>query len=642
MPDYRRVLPHFTARIRANLSGKGHIAVTSRAFNPRAQAGGGRAAVKIALAALFALAAGVCLAEPKHGIAMHGDPALPADFDHLAYANPDAPKGGRITYGFVGTFDSLNPFIVKGTSPRGLWDETLGRNLWESLLTRNRDEPFSLYGLLSESVDVAPDRSWVEFTLRPEAKWADGEPVTPEDVIFTYDLLKEKFRQPSTRKMLTDAVVSVEKTGERGVRYTFKDGSNRELPMIIGLLVVLPKHAVDPATFDQTSLTPLLGSGPYAVADVNAGHTVTLKRRADYWGRDLPIKRGFDNFDEIRIEYYRNDDTYFEAFKKGLVDVNRESDPARWATQYDFPAVADGRVVKDGFASKIPKPMTGFVFNSERPVFADRRVREALTYCIDFEWLNRSLYHGLYKRAASYFQDSELSALGLPASEAEKALLAKFPDVVTAAAMDGTYAPPVTDGSGADRTALRKAFELLKTAGYERKGDTLVNAASGQPLAFEVLVRVAEDENLALSMQRTCALLGVKIDVRRVESGEFEARIKDFDYDMIRFSYVSSLSPGNEQYNRWSSSSVHNPGAFNFAAVHEPAVDGMIDALLAATGQEDFVTAVHAFDRVLMSGYYLIPLFYAPEDWWALWSRVKHPAEPSLYGAEPTTWWIEE
>jgi peptide/nickel transport system substrate-binding protein len=412
--------------------------------------------------------------------------------------------------------------------------------------------------------------------------------------------------------------------------------------MIIGLLVVLPKHGVDPATFDQTSLTPLLGSGAYAVAEVDAGHTVTLKRRDDYWGKDLPIKRGFDNFDVIKIEYYRNDDTYFEAFKKGLMDVNREADPTRWATQYDFPAVAEGRIVKDSFKSKVPKPMTGFVFNTEKPVFADRRVREALTYCIDFEWLNRSLYHGLYKRAASYFQDSELSALGIPASDAEKALLAKFPSAVTPAVMDGTYAPPVTDGSGTDRAALRRAFELLKAAGYERKSDTLINSATGQPLAFEVLVRVAEDENLALAMQRTCALLGVKIDVRRVESGEFEARIKDFDYDMIRFVYGSSLSPGNEQYNRWSSSSVHNPGAFNFAAVHDAAVDAMIDALLAATAQDDFVTAVRALDRVLMAGDYLIPLFYAPEDWWALQSRIKHPAEGSLYGPEPTTWWVEE
>jgi peptide/nickel transport system substrate-binding protein len=407
-------------------------------------------------------------------------------------------------------------------------------------------------------------------------------------------------------------------------------------------MVILPEHAIDPATFDATSLTALLGSGAYSVAEVDAGRSLLLRRREDYWGRDLPIKRGIDNFDEIKIEYYRDAGGYFEAFKKGLFDVVRESDPTRWATQYNFPAVSDGRVVQANFPTKLPKAMNGFVFNTERPVFADPKVREALTYCLDFEWLNRSLYFDLFRRTGSYFQGSELSALGVPASEEEKALLAKFPDAVRPDVMDGTYAPPVSDGSGTDRNTLRKAFDILKAAGYERKGDALVNAASGAPLAFEVLVREAEDENLALAMQRTCALLGVKISVRRVESIQYDVRIKDFDYDMIRFAYPSSLSPGNEQNNRWSSANLHNPGAFNFSGARDPAIDAMINALLASTDRETFVTAVRALDRVLISGHYLIPLFYPPEDWWALWSRVKHPEALSLYGAEPTTWWIEE
>lgn len=614
--------------------------MTFRAFGHRALTGCAGLAAGFAVAALLTLTASAGLAEPRHGIAMHGDPALPADFDRLAYANPDAPKGGRITYGFVGSFDSLNPFIVKGTSPRGLWDETLGRNVWESLLSRNRDEPFSLYGLLAESVDVPDDRSWVEFTLRPEAKFADGEPVTPEDVIFTVELLREKGRPP-TRPMLQNAVDTVEKVGERGVRFTFKGTPNRELPLLIGLMVILPKHAIDAATFDATSLTAPLGSGPYTIAEVDAGKSVLLKRREDYWGRDLPIKRGFDNFDEIKVEYYRDGNSYFEAFKKGLFDTLRETDPTRWATQYDFPALADGRVVKANFPTKLPKAMSGFVFNTERPVFANPKVREALTYCLDFEWLNRSIYFNLFARTGSYFQGSELSAFGVPASDAEKALLARFPDAIRPDVMDGTYAPPVSDGSGTDRNSLRKAFEILKAAGYERKDDMLVDA-SGTPLAFEVLVRETEDENLALAMQRTCALLGVKISVRRVESLQYEVRIKDFDYDMIRFVYPSSLSPGNEQNNRWSSGAANTPGSFNFAGVREPAVDATIEALLSAKDRESFVAAVRAFDRVLISGSYLIPLFYAPEDWWALSSRVKHPDALSLYGPEPTTWWIEE
>jgi peptide/nickel transport system substrate-binding protein len=600
-----------------------------------------RLATAIAIGAAVAMAGGAVRAELRHGIAMHGEPALPPAFAHLPYANPDAPKGGRITYGNVGTFDSMNPFIVRGTSPRGLWDETLGRNVWESLLTRNRAEPFTLYGLLAESVEVPPDRSWVEFTIRPEARFADGEPVKPEDVIFTVELLRAKGRPPA-RPLLERAVARAEKTGERSVRFTFKEGGDRELPMLIGLMAILPKHAIEPETFDQSSLTPPLGSGPYRVESVDPGRSVVLSRRDDYWGKDLPIKRGVDNFDEIRVEYYRDANVYFDAFKKGLIDVVAESDPTRWASQYDFPAVEDGRIVLEQFTNALPKPMVGFVFNTRRPVFADPKVREALTYCLDFEWMNRALYFELYERTGSYFHGSELSALGRPASDAERILLAPFAASVRAEAMDGTYHPPVSDGTGVDRDNLGTAFQLLKEAGYERSGDLLVRTATGEPLAFEVLARDQNEENLALALQRTCERIGVKISVRRAEPLQFELRIKSFDFDMIRFTYPSSLSPGNEQINRWSSGAAENPGSFNFSGARDPAIDAMIAALLAAEGREDFVTAVRALDRVLISGFYLIPLFHAPQDWWALWSRVKHPETLSLYGAEPTTWWIEE
>jgi peptide/nickel transport system substrate-binding protein len=582
---------------------------------------------------------GLASAESRHGIAMHGEPALPVDFAHLPYANPDAPKGGRVTYANVGTFDSLNPFIVRGTSPRGLWDETFGRNVWESLLTRNRAEPFTLYGLLAESVQTPEDRAWVEFTLRPQAKFADGEAVKPEDVIFTADLLREKGR-PTYRSMLA-RVERVEPVGERGVRFVLQGERDRELPMLIGLMPILPKHAIDPATFDQTTLTAPLGSGPYRVEAVDTGRSVTLKRRGDYWGKDLPIKRGIDNYDEIRVEYFRESGGYFEAFKKGLFDVLPEADPARWATQYDFPAVSEGRVVKEMFPTAVPKPMIGFVFNTRKPVFADPQVREALTYCLDFEWLNRVLYSGLYQRTGSYFQGSELSALGQPASEAERALLAPFPDAVRPEVMAGTYQPPQSDGSGSDRKSLRSAFELLTKAGYERRGAGLVKAETGVPLAFEILVRDQEEENLALAYQRTCALIGAQVNVRRVEAQQYEIRIKSFDFDMIRFVYPSSLSPGNEQLNRWSSVAAENQGSFNFAGVKNPAVDAAIAALLAATERDAFVAAVRALDRVLISGFYLVPLFHTPEDWWARWTRIEHPPQGSLYGAEPTTWWVK-
>ncbi len=606
-------------------------------FNPSRRRGAPGFAVLAALAGLV-FWSGAALAAPAHGVAMHGEPALPANFAHLPYANPDAPKGGRITYANVGTFDSMNPFIVMGTSPRGLWDETYGRNVWESLLTRNRAEPFSLYGLLAGSVDVAPDRSWVEFQIRPEAKFADGEPVKPEDVIFTVELLRERGRPP-TRPLLRRAVERVEKVGERGVRFTFNGGGDRELPMLIGLMVILPKHAIDPATFDKTTLTPPLGSGAYRVEQVDAGRSVTLKRREDYWGKDLPIKRGLDNYDEIRVEYFRDAGSYFEAFKKGLFDVLPESDPARWATKYDFPAIQEGRVALETFPTATPKPMVGFVYNTRRPAFADPKVREALTYCLDFEWLNRALYSGLYQRSGSYFQGSELSALGQPAGEAERALLAPYAASVRPEVMDGSYRPPVSDGSGTDRANLRKGFELLTSAGYERRGGVLVNAQTGETLTFEMLVRDQEEENLALAYQRTCALIGAQVSVRRVEAQQYELRIKSFDFDMIRFAYPSSLSPGGEQLNRWSSQAAENQGSFNFSGAHDPAIDAMIAALLAATSREDFVAAVRALDRVLISGFYLVPLFHAPEDWWARWTRIEHPATPSLYGAEPTSWW---
>lgn len=579
-------------------------------------------------------------AEPNHGIAMHGDPALPADFDHLPYANPDAPKGGRMSYANVGTFDSLNPFIVSGTAPRGLWDVSWGNNLWESLLVRNRNEPFSLYGLIAETVDVPDDRTSIEFTLRPEAHFSDGEPITVEDVIFSLELLRDKGR-PNYRTWY-GKVASSEQTGERSVRFTFKGEPDREIPLLIGLMPIFPKHATDPATFDKSSLAIPVGSGPYVIDSVDAGRGITLKRNADYWGRDLPIKRGIDNFDEIRVLYYRDANAYFEAFKKGLFDYLPETDPARWSTGYAFPAVTDGSVVLDTFASGAPRGMNGFVFNTRKPMFSDPRVREALSYFFDFEWLNANYYHSLYKRTGSYFQGSELSALGIAASEAERQLLAPFPDAVRADVMDGTYAPPVSDGSGQDRAMIRKGVELLQAAGYEIKDRKLVNSQTGEPLAFEFLAQTSDQERLALAYQRQLAIVGIDMSVRLVDSAQYWDRQKTFDYDMMQFSYTASLSPGNEQLFRWSTESAGTEGSFNYAGVRSPAIDAMMQAMLAANTREEFVTAVRALDRVLISGSYVVPLFNAPDEWVARWARVRHPDTSSLVGPEPTTWWAAE
>jgi peptide/nickel transport system substrate-binding protein len=581
-------------------------------------------------------------AQPMHGIAMIGEPALPQGFDHLPYTNPDAPKGGRITYGVVGTFDSLNPFILKGgfTSARGLsGDAVIGDLVFETLLARSANEPFTLYGLIAETVETPPDRGWVEFKLNPKARFSDGSPVTVDDVIFSFEILRDKGlpKYPA----YFNKVEKVERIGERGVRFHMEQAGDRELALILGLMPVLPKHAIDPDKFDQSTLTPIVGSGPYVPVEVKAPDHIVYKRNPDYWGKDLPVRRGFNNYDEIRIEFYRDAGVMFEAFKKGLFDVNPEGDPARWNTGYDFPAVADGRVVKETFKTGLPKGMFGLVFNTRRPVFADIRVRKALAELFDFEWVNKNLYYGAYVRAASYWNDSELSAIGRPADDREKKLLAPFPDAVAPDVMDGTYKPVVTDGSGGDRKVLRQALGELQAAGYELRDNTLVNAATGAPLSFEIMVETREDERLALAYKRTLDRIGIRPSVRPVESAQFQERKQTFDFDMIPLAIGASLSPGNEQTYRWSVQAAGQNGSFNYAGARQPAIDAVIKAMLAARTHEDFVATVHALDRILISGAYAVPLFYLPEQWVAHWTRIARPDKTSLSGYALPTWWAK-
>ncbi len=591
-------------------------------------------------AALVAVLALPAAAEPMHGIAMHGDPALPADYAHLPYANPDAPKGGRISFGAQGTFDSLNPFIRKGAVPDGLWGRNAfwPNNVWDSLMVRSWDEPFTLYGHIAEFVEVPDDRSWVEFTLNPAARFSDGAPVTTADVVFTFELLKEKGLPRSWYKR----VDRVEETAGGKVRFVFGPEWDREMPLLVGLLPVFPAHATDREAFGESGLNPPIGSGPYMIADVNAGSTVTLKRNPDYWAKDLPQKRGFDNFDEIRVEYIRDATALFEAFKTGIFDVTKEADPGRWASGYDFPAVRDGRITQVEIDTGVPDGMNGFVFNTRRSGFDDIRVREALTYFLDFEWVNRNLYSGAYARTGSFFQGSALSALGRPASDAEQALLAPFPDAVRADVMDGTYRPPASDGSGRDRANFKAGLDLLTAAGYESRDGELVDAEN-RLLSFEFLAIDKEEERLALSLQRALRLVGIDMSVRSVDSAQYWERVlSSRDYDMMHWIYGTSLSPGNEQVGRWSKIDAETYGRLNFAGVSDPAVDAMIEAMLAARSQEDFVTAVRALDRVLISGFYAIPLFHAPAQWIAYWDRLAFPEAHSLYGAVPATWWAAE
>lgn len=573
----------------------------------------------------------VAAADLRHAIAMHGEPAYPPGFTHFRYANPDAPKGGRLTQAFVGTFDSLNPMIVRGNALQQMRGFVI-----ESLLARGYDEPFTLYGLLAEGVETDDERSYVIFQLNPDARFADGKPVTSEDVLFSWRLLRDKGR-PNHRSFYSK-VSRAEKTGERGIRFDFAGGADRELPLILGLMPIFPRHATDEATFEETTLEPLLGSGPYRVAEVRAGERVLLKRNPDYWGNDLPVNRGHHNFSELQIEFFRDGNTWFEAFKRGLYDVRFETDPGRWITQYDFPAARKRGLVRESFATGQPQPFQALVFNTRRETFADIRVREALIELFDFEWANANLFHGAYKRTASYFEGSDLSARGLPATDAERKLLAPYKAAVRADVMNGSYQPPVSDGSGRDRARLRRAIVLLAEAGYELRRGTMYGPDQA-PFSFEIMVTTKDEERLALSYAGMLRRAGVEAKIRFVDSTQFERRRLSYDFDVMPYTWQQSLSPGNEQLFYFGSEAAEVPGTRNYMGAKNPAVDAMIAALLAARERDEFETAVRALDRVLMSGLYVLPLYHLPEQWIARWPNVARPAKLSLYGSPIETWW---
>lgn len=576
-------------------------------------------------------------AEPSHGIAMHGHPKYKKDFSHLSYVNPEAPKGGRIAYASHGSFDSLNPFLLKGVAPRGLWDIEYGRNVYESLLTRADDEPFSLYGLLAEWIDLPEDRSSITFKIRKEAKFSDGHSIDVDDVLFTIDVLKENGRP--NYKNLIKRIKEIERLSNDQVRFVFNDGSDRELPLLIGLLPILPKHAIDPEKFAKSGQYQFIGSGPYLIDKVDPGTRLILKRNPDYWAKDLPIKRGMDNFDEISIEYFRDNTAMFEAFKKGAFDMLPESDPARWAKQYDFAAAKDGKVLKKTFESRLPKGMSGFVFNTRKDVFSDRRVRRALASLFDFEWVNKNLYHGLFRRSGSYFQNSDLSALGLTPNETENELLTPFKAELDTDILDGSYVPISAKDSRELRKLMGSALTQLNDAGYNLVDGVMKSSKDGKPLAFEFLATTKEQERLALAYSRILERIGISMSIRTVDSAQYWERRKTMDFDMMKMSWSASLSPGNEQYSRWHSSQRDKDGWFNQAGADDPAVDAMIDALLAAKSSEDFTAAVRAFDRSLINGYYVVPLFHKADSWLGVWSHIGMPEGQPLGGYASNTWW---
>jgi len=572
-------------------------------------------------------------AEPlRHGIAMHGEPALKPGFQHLPYVDPQAPKGGRIVLALQGSFDSLNPLIVLGVAP-----DVVPRYVLQSLMMRSLDEPFTVYGLVARSAEMPDDRSAITFNLDPRARFSDGRPLTAEDVRFTFDLLR-KHGKPFHRSSFAQ-VKAVEVAGPHRIRFDLSGSNDRELPLIIATMPIFAAHATDPETFDRTTLTSPVGSGPYAITEVRPGERIVLTRRADYWASDLPITRGLHNFDEIRYDFYRDANSMFEAFKAGLYDFRVEGDPSRWATGYDIPSVRSGRIVREALPIRLPKGMNGFVFNTRRPFFGDPRVREALGFLFDFDWVNRNLFFGLLTRSDSYFAGSDLSSAGRPAGERERMLLAPFHEAVREDILDGQWTPPASDGSGRDRELARHALTLLEEAGWHLDGNALRRKDTGEPFAFEILVNSRQQERLALNFSQSLRRIGIQARVRLVDDVQYWRRLAQFDFDMVQWMWPASASPGNEQRTRWSTAAAQRSGSLNYSGAASPAIDRMIEALLEAKSREDFVAAVRALDRILLSGFYVVPLFYISDQWLAYDGSLRRPGSVPLLGTSIDLWW---
>ncbi len=577
--------------------------------------------------------------QPRHGIAMHGEPALPPDFQNLPYVNRNAPKGGKLSLGFQGTFDSLNPYNVKaGSAAQGL-----AGNIFQTLMARSTDEPFTLYGLIAESIETDEARSFVQFRINPKARFSDGAPITSADVLFSFELLKTKGRPQ--QRVAFSLVKAVATPDERTIRFDLTGLDDREMPLTLGLMPVLPKHRTDPAKFEETTLEAPVASGPYRITEVKPGEILILKRNPDYWAKDLPFHRGMFNFDEIRIEYFRDANSLYEAFKAGLVDYRDETNPTRWLTGYDFPALSDGRMARESLPLGGPKGMQGFAFNTRKPLFQDVRIREAIGYMFDFEWINANLFGSLYKRTQSFFDESDLASTGKPADARERALLAAFPNVVRADVLDGKWKPPVSDGSGRDRNTAQQAVRLFREAGYQIVNGQMTRA-DGQKFEFEILVTDRNQERLALNFSESLRRIGVEARVRVVDEVQYQRRRQKFDFDMMIGTWTASASPGNEQRSRWGSASANQESSFNLAGAQSPAIDAFIAKMLSAESREDFAAAVRAYDRILLSGFYIVPLFHSPNQWFASSTKLQHPATmprhaAPLFSSSLDTWWMK-
>lgn len=591
-------------------------------------------ALVLALGLAMGLAASAG-AEPRHGLSIFGNLKYPADFKHFDYVNPDAPKGGRasqIGSGGLTTFDSFNSFILRGDAAQGM------SLVFDSLMARAFDEPDAVYGLIAESAEVAPDGRSVTFKLRPEAKFADGSAVTADDVVFSFETIKAK-GHPALSAPLRD-VKSAEAIDPHTVRYTFEGTLIRDLPVTVASLPVLSKAYYTEHDFEKTTLEPPLGSGPYKVGPFKAGTYVTYIRREDYWGRDLPVNRGINNFDEVRYEYYRDRTLELENLLAGNFDFREEFTSKDWAGGYNVPAVKDGRIKLQTIPDERPSGAQGFFINTRRDKFKDVRVRQALNYAFDFEWSNKNLFFGLYKRTASYFENSDLKATGKPSPE-ELKLLDPFRDQLPEAVFGEAVSPPVTDGSGNNRAQLREAARLLKEAGWEQTAQGLRNAA-GQPLKVEILIESALFERIVAPYLKNLKAIGVDASMRRVDAAQYEQRMKSFDFDMTTQRYALGLTPGIELKNFWGSQAAAMNGSFNLAGIADPVLDQLIDKVVGAKSREELITATRAADRVLRAGYYWVPQWYKGEHNLAFWDKFGWPeVKPKYERGALETWWYD-
>ena len=574
-----------------------------------------------------------------HGISLYGTLKYGPNFTHFEYANPNAPKGGMLRLGWIGTFDNLNPHILKGIEP-----PHLSRLLYDTLTERADDEIATEYGRLAGRIEVPPDNSSVLYTLRPEARWHDGRPVTPEDVIFTLETYQTQ-GHPGLRHYFA-AIEAAEKVGPRQVRLIFSGETNKELSVIAGQMSILPKHywEGEGRNFGETTLDPPLGSGPYRIAAVEAGRSITYERVADYWGRDLPVNKGRFNFDRIHFDYYRDQTVAIEALKAGEFDYRRENSSKDWSTAYEGAALAAGALVKDPLPHQRATGMQAFWFNTRRAKFSDPRVRQALGYAFDFEWTNKNLFYGLYTRSKSYFSNSELASAGLPSGR-ELEILAEYQGRIPDELFTTEFQLPTNDGSGQLRQNLRAAQKLLQAAGWVVIDDILTHAETGEVMEIEFLLDSSSWERIVSPMLPNLKRLGVQAAIRTVDRTQYQNRRQAFDYDIIVLVRGQSHSPGNEQRNYWTSATAAEPGSGNVAGIKDPVVDALVDRLLRASSRAELVATTQALDRVLLWGHYTIPHWYSDKFRVVHWDKFGKPAFSAPYTADyfvmPYTWWFD-